>query len=52
MPKNRYSRNCYNMIKSLDDLGRQTWTSHVKVLLFKFCFGIVWVSQDIGDINE
>jgi len=34
-----------------NDLGRQTWTSHVKELLFKYGFGFVWVSQDIGDIN-
>jgi len=51
MPKSRYPQNCYNLLKSLDDLVRQTWASHVKELLFKFGFGFVWVSQDIGDIN-
>jgi len=39
------------MLKSLDGLGWQIWTSHVKALLFKFGFGFVWVSQDIGDID-
>jgi len=51
MPNSRYPRNCFNMLKFLDDLGRQTWASHVKELLFKFGFGFVWVTQDIGDIN-
>jgi len=32
------------MLKSLDDLGRQTWALHVEALLF-------WVSQAVGDIN-
>jgi len=39
------------MLKSLDDLGCQIWTSHVKALLFKFGFCCAWVSEDIGDID-
>ena len=35
MPNIRYPRNCYNMLKSLDDLGRQSWALHVEELLFK-----------------
>jgi len=51
MLNNRYPRYCYNLFKSLDNLVRQTWASRVKALLFKFDFGLRWVSQDIGDIN-
>ena len=51
MPNHRYPVNCYKMLKSLDDVGRRTWATSVKDLLFRFGFGYVWVSQDVGDIN-
>jgi len=49
MSSSRYPRNCYKMLMSLDDIGRKTWVSQVKQLLFKYGFGIVWISQDVGD---
>ena len=51
MPNHRYPVNCYKMLKSLDDVGRRTWATSVKDLLFRYGFGYVWVSQDVGDIN-
>ena len=49
MPNTRYPKSCYNMLKSLDDVGRKTWASEVRHLLFKFGFGFVWIAQDIGN---
>jgi hypothetical protein len=51
MPEHRYPRQCYFMLKSLDDLGRCTWATKVKNILFKYGFGYVWLSHDIGDVN-
>lgn len=39
------------MLKSLDEAGRQNWASEVRVLLYTYGFGYVWLSQDIGDIG-
>ena len=50
MQETRYPKNCYQMLKSLDDLGRITWATKVKNLLFQHGYGIVWISQDVGDI--
>ena len=30
MQNNRYPKNCYKMLKSLDEAGRHTWASDVK----------------------
>ena len=51
MPIHRYPGNCYKMIKSLDDIGRETWASSVKQLLYLYGFGILWVTQEIGDTD-
>ena len=52
MPNNRYPRNCYLMQKSLDDVGRRTWSTYVKNLLFLYDFGYVWISQDVENANN
>jgi len=51
MSDKRYPKNCYKMLKSLDDIGRRNWATDVKELLFKYGFGFIWVSQDVGDID-
>ena len=51
MPNNRYPKNCYKMLKSQDDIGRVNWATKVKELLFKYGFGFIWMSQEIGDIK-
>ena len=51
MSDDRYPKNCYKMLKRLDEVERKCWATHVKQLLFKYGFGFVWVSQDVGDIN-
>ena len=49
MENNRYPKACYNMLKSLDDAGRNTWASHIKKLLFRYGFGTVWIEQQVGN---
>ena len=39
------------MIKSLDDIGRETWALLVKQLLYLYGFGIICVTQEIGDTD-
>ena len=49
MPVNRYPHVCYNMLKSYDDSRKISWATHVKMLLYKYGFGHVWLSQGVGD---
>ena len=51
MPANRFPRNCYLLLKSLDDAGRICWASKIRNLLFTYGFGYTWISQDVGDKN-
>ena len=45
----RYVKSCYLMLKSLDDNGKRNWVSMVRVLLFTYGFGSVWMQQGVGD---
>ena len=38
------------MVKILDDHGRPIWATHIRLLLYKYGFSDVWVSQDVGDV--
>ena len=40
---------CYKMLKELDDNGRHTWASNVRILLSRYGFGHVWLNQGVGD---
>ena len=51
MPYHRYPKQCYIMLKGLDDSGRKCWASEVKTMLFRYGYGHVWISQEIGDVN-
>jgi hypothetical protein len=51
MQDHRYQKQCYRMLKGLDDGGRVTWATKVKNLLFKYGFGFVWLSQEVGNVN-
>ena len=48
MERHRYPKQCYEMLMSLDSLGRITWATHVKLMLFTYGFGYVWISQTVG----
>ena len=49
MENHRYPKQCYLMLKRLDETGKITWANHVKDMLFKFGFGYVWLAQDVGN---
>lgn len=49
MDPNRYPKQCYLMLKKYDDIGRINWVTKVREFLFKYGFGFVWLSQDIGN---
>ena len=51
MDSKRYPKQTYIMLYNLDSSGRRTWASEVRETLFRYGFGFVWLSQDIGDIN-
>ena len=36
---------------NLDDVGKHTWASEIKLLLYRYGFGHVWVSQSVGNID-
>ena len=45
----RYPKACYNMLLNLDSLGRKTWISDVKYILYSYGFGDVWLNQGCGN---
>ena len=49
MGDHRYPKRCYYMLKSFDAVGRVTWATHIKNLLFLYGFGYVWIAHDVGD---
>ena len=49
MPNVRYPNN--RMLKGSDDIGRNTWASSVKHLLYIHGFGYVWLVQDVGNVD-
>ena len=51
MQESRYPKHCYKMLKSLDDIGRVTWATQIKHLLYRYGFGIVWFTHNIGNTN-
>jgi len=51
MPLHRHPKQCYNMLKSLDDAGRICWATEIRTLLYKYGFSFIWISQDVGDNN-
>ena len=50
-PPHRYTRACYQMLYLLDEAGKNTWATSVKILLNKYGFGMVWLQQGVGNID-
>ena len=50
MSNSRYPKSCYLMLKSHTEIDRINWASNVRDLLFRYGFGFVWISQDVGDV--
>ena len=51
MPPHRDPKQCYIMLRNQDDMGRTNWATAVKSLLYRYGFGLVWLSQDFGNMN-
>jgi hypothetical protein len=51
MPSYRYPKQCYLMLKKLDDVERICWATKIKIILFYYGYGVVWISQNIGNID-
>ena len=49
MPHHRLPRAAYMMLKSLDDVQRQTWATSIRQLLGKFGFHYIWNSQGVAN---
>ena len=45
----RYPYQCYRMLRNLDEVGRITWATHVRKLLYMHGFGYVWFYENVGD---
>ena len=43
LKNSRYPRNCYLMLKSLDDVGRRTWATYGNIWFWK---------QEVGNVNQ
>ena len=39
------------MLRNLDEVGRQTWATKVRELLFKFGFGYAWFYKNVRNEN-
>ena len=42
----------YEMLFKLDQSGKLTWVTNVKELLYRYGFGYVFISQQVGDITH
>ncbi len=51
MPSHRYPRKAYEMLFTVDNVGRHTWASSVKQVLFSYRFGYVCVFQGVGSVE-
>ena len=47
----RYPYQCYRMLRNLDEVGRLTWATHLRKLLYMYGFGYVWFNENVGDEN-
>ena len=51
MDSSRYPKQCYEMLKNLDAVGRENWASHIRALSLRYGLGYVWIAQDVGNPN-
>ena len=52
MPTTRYSKQCYHMLRRLDEIGRKTWASKIKNVLYEYGFGYVWIYDGVGNCSQ
>ncbi len=47
----RYPKCCYTVLYELDIAGRHTWATDVKIILYRYGFGHVWLAQGVGNVD-
>ena len=43
---------CYYVLKRLDEADRYNWVTNLKGIMFKYGFGFVWLTQELGCPNK
>ena len=51
MDNNRLPKATYNMLYMMDQNGKINWVTNVKNILYKYGFGYVFISQNIGNCD-
>ena len=51
MERYRFPRKSYDMLFNLDAKGKSNWVSKVRLYLFKYGFGYVWLNQGVENMN-
>ena len=51
MGEDRLPRNAYMMLCNLDARGKRNWVSNVRMQLFQYGFGFVWMNQGVRREN-
>ena len=52
MGEDRLPHKAYMMLYNLDARGKRNWVSNVRMQLFQYGFGFVWMNQGVGRVNE
>ena len=51
MLEHRHQKQCYLMLKNLDDKDKHTFTTNARNPLFLYGFGFVRISLEVGNID-
>jgi hypothetical protein len=51
MDSQRLPFKAYRMLLELDNRGKSNWVTNVRMKLFDYGFGFVWVNQGVDDVN-
>ena len=51
-PNERYPRQCYLMLRRLDEAGRKTLETYVKDLIYEHDFGYACLAQVVGNRSD
>ena len=52
MDEDRLLRKAYLMLCNLDARDKRNWASNVRIHLFQYGFGFVWMNQGVGVVSE
>jgi hypothetical protein len=52
MDDDRLPKKAYVMLRNLDERGKSTWVTSVRLCLFQYGFGFVWLNQGVGGVRE